>query len=177
MQSHLVDPSAFKETGITCRIQPSLFIQVQSRRIYRACGAQIHTILHHTLEKRRFDSWFLAQLDGSYLFFLTTAFQNQNNKNWKHMERWNKTKMTCSALSPQPRKSIWLQMPFDLFIESVNLVRDWGEQKEVILTEIRRHYVQQPILTLKYQKWLWPSTGEFWFPSSQGPWIISIQYT
>lgn len=57
-----------EETGVACGAEPGLFIQVQSRRIYRPCGAQIHTILHHTLEKRRFDSWFLAQLDGSYLF-------------------------------------------------------------------------------------------------------------
>lgn len=60
-----------RNTGIACRIlQPrlSLYVQVQFRGIYRPCGVQIYTVLHHTLEKKGFDSWFLAQLDGSYLF-------------------------------------------------------------------------------------------------------------
>lgn len=65
LQPHLADPSPSRR-GL--HAEHSLFIQVQSRRIYRPCGVQIHTVLHHTLEKRRFDSWFLARLDGSYLF-------------------------------------------------------------------------------------------------------------
>lgn len=53
------------------RIQPKLFFfQVQSGRTDPACVAQKHPTLHHSLEKRRFDSCFLSQLDGSYLFFL-----------------------------------------------------------------------------------------------------------
>lgn len=65
LQPHLADPSLSRR-GL--HAEYSLFIQVQSRRIYRPCGVQIHTVLHHTLGKRSFDSWFLAQLDGSYLF-------------------------------------------------------------------------------------------------------------
>lgn len=50
---------------------------------------------------------------------------------------------TCSALSPQPQESICFQMPFYLFIESVNLVHDWDEEKEIIFTKILWHYVEQ----------------------------------
>lgn len=95
------------------RLQPSRFVQVQFRRIYRPCGVQISTILHHTLEKKRV--WFMVSCAAWWLlsFFLTAAFasQNQNNKNGKHMARWKKIKMTCCALPLQPQKNICFQMP------------------------------------------------------------------
>lgn len=105
--------SSRKKQGL--HAENSFFNQVQSRRIYRPCGAQIHTIVHHRLKKRAFDSWFLAQLDGSYLFLFfwqqPLLFKTKTIKTGNIWQDGRKPKMTCCVLLVQPQKSICFQMP------------------------------------------------------------------
>lgn len=81
------------------------------------------------------DVWFMVSCSAQWLLsFLTavSAFEDQNNKNQKHMAWWKNTKMTCCALLIQLQKRICIQMTeFIYWISGIGYCRwleagEWG---------------------------------------------------
>lgn len=104
IQPNASEGFAFKDARVLVAAKNSaklFFFQVQSRRTDPACVAQKHPTLHHSLEKRRFDSCFLSQLDGSYLFFYFFSKPKQQELETYGVMEQNQNDPLCSQSSKE----------------------------------------------------------------------------